>query len=28
MKIDHIPNDDEGNDYIDTKQLNTELRLQ
>jgi len=27
MKIDHIPNEEEGDDYIDTKQLNTELRL-
>lgn len=27
MKIDHIPNEDSGDDYIDTKQLNTDLRL-
>ncbi len=27
MKIDHIPNQDDGSDYIDTKQLNTELRF-
>lgn len=27
MKIDHIPNDDDGGDFIDVKQLNTELRL-
>lgn len=28
MKIDHIPNEEDGSDYIDTKQLNTDLRLQ
>ena len=27
MKIDHIANDDDGGDFIDVKQLNTELRL-
>ena len=28
MKMDHIPNGESGDDYIDTKTLNTELRLQ
>lgn len=28
MKIDHIPNEEDGSDYIDTRQLNTDLRLQ
>jgi len=28
IKLDYIPNEEEGDDYIDTKQLNTELRLQ
>lgn len=27
MKIDHIANDDDGGDFIDVKQVNTELRL-
>ena len=28
MKMDHIPNGESGDEYIDTKTLNTELRLQ
>lgn len=28
LKLDHIPNEDKGDDYLDPNQLNTELRLQ
>lgn len=27
LKLDHIGNDEKGEDYIDPNQLNTELRL-
>jgi len=28
LKLDHIPNEEKGEDYLDPNQLNTELRLQ